>query len=86
MIMLTDRCEVLSDAWLDEAKKFLERECRNRKERLGSRTFSVFGIRRVWRRCSARTTGSTRCRRLGATTRGSTICSSCSLLPKSRSR
>jgi hypothetical protein len=27
--------------WLDEARKFLERECRNRKERLGSRTFSV---------------------------------------------
>jgi hypothetical protein len=41
MIMLTDRCEFLSDAWLDEARKFLERECGNRKERLGSRTFSV---------------------------------------------
>jgi len=33
MIMLPDRCEFLSDAWLDEARKFLERECRNRKER-----------------------------------------------------
>ncbi|HWN56449.1 MAG TPA: phytanoyl-CoA dioxygenase family protein [Methylomirabilota bacterium] len=41
MIMLPDRCEFLSDAWLDEARKFLERECRNRKERLGRRTFSV---------------------------------------------
>src|SRR5258708_5379034 len=41
MITLPDRCEFLSDAWLDEAKKFLERECRNRKERLARRTFSV---------------------------------------------
>ena len=41
MIMLPDRCEFLSDAWLDEARKFLERECRNRKERLEGRTFSV---------------------------------------------
>jgi hypothetical protein len=41
MIMLPDRCEFLSDAWLDEARRFLERECGNRKERLGSRTFSV---------------------------------------------
>ena len=41
MIMLPDRCEFLSDAWLDEARKFLERECRNRKERFGRRTFSV---------------------------------------------
>ena len=31
MIMLPDRFEFLSDTWLDEARKFLERECRNRK-------------------------------------------------------
>jgi hypothetical protein len=31
----------LSDAWLGEARKFLERECNNNKERLGGRAFSV---------------------------------------------
>ncbi len=41
MITLPDRCEFLSDAWLDEAGKFLERECRIRKERFGGRVFSV---------------------------------------------
>ena len=41
MITLPDRFEFLSDAWLDEAKKFLERECKIRKERLGGRPFSV---------------------------------------------
>src|SRR5271170_7502214 len=41
MITLPDRFELLSDAWLDEAKKFLERECRNRKERLAGSPFSV---------------------------------------------
>ena len=40
MITLPHRCEFFSDAWLDEARKFLEREC-NRKERLGGRAFSV---------------------------------------------
>ncbi|MDO8434109.1 MAG: phytanoyl-CoA dioxygenase family protein [Candidatus Binatus sp.] len=41
MITLPGRCEFLSDAWLDEARKFLERECKNRKERLGKRPFSL---------------------------------------------
>jgi hypothetical protein len=41
MITLPDRCEFLSDAWLDEARKFLEREFKNRKERLAKSTFSV---------------------------------------------
>ena len=40
-MMLPGRCEFLSDAWLEEAGKFLERECRNRKEQLGGRAFSV---------------------------------------------
>jgi phytanoyl-CoA dioxygenase PhyH len=40
-INLPDRFEFLSDAWLDEARKFLERECNNNKERLGGRAFSV---------------------------------------------
>jgi len=38
---LPDRFEFLSDAWLDEARKFLERECKSNKERLGGRVFSV---------------------------------------------
>jgi len=38
---LPDRFEFLSDAWLDEAREFLERECNNNKERLGGRAFSV---------------------------------------------
>ena len=41
MITLPHRFEFLSDAWLEEANKFLERECRNRKEQLGGRQFSV---------------------------------------------
>src|SRR5215813_8312498 len=41
MMNLPDRFEFLSDAWLDEARKFLERECKIRKERLGGRPFSV---------------------------------------------
>jgi hypothetical protein len=41
MITLPHRCEFLSDAWLEEAGKFLERECRNRKEQLGGRAFSI---------------------------------------------
>lgn len=41
MITLPDRCEFLSDAWLDEAKKFLERQCKTRNERLRGRTFSL---------------------------------------------
>lgn len=39
MITLPGRVEFLSDAWLDEAKNFLERECRSRKERM--RPFSL---------------------------------------------
>ena len=38
---LPDRFEFLSDAWLEEARKFLERECKNNQERLGGRAFSV---------------------------------------------
>jgi hypothetical protein len=164
MITLPHRCEFLSDAWLDDARKFLERECKIRKEALGSRSFSLsehftqtpphlkfendagawsmrydgesvsvarefnesadmvvegdyqaaltaaqfvgvlapgamaammrevatmFGkdaIRRGWRRCWARTTGSTRCPPPGAIMCGSTICSSYTPSPKSRSR
>ena len=41
MITLPNRFEFLSDAWLDEAKKFLERECTSRKEQLAGRPFSV---------------------------------------------
>ncbi len=41
MITLPDRCEFLSDAWLAEARKFLARECRNRKDRLQGRPFSL---------------------------------------------
>jgi Phytanoyl-CoA dioxygenase (PhyH) len=41
MITLPHRFEFLSDAWLDEARKFLERECRTRKEQLGARAFSL---------------------------------------------
>ena len=41
IVTLPDRFEFLSDAWLDEARKFLERECNNNKERLGGRAFSV---------------------------------------------
>ena len=38
---LPGRFEFLSDAWLDEARKFLERECKNRKEQLGAHPFSL---------------------------------------------
>jgi len=41
MIKLLNRCEFLSDDWLDEARKFLERECQTRKEQLAGRGFSV---------------------------------------------
>jgi Phytanoyl-CoA dioxygenase (PhyH) len=41
MITLPHRFEFLSDAWLEEAKKFLDRECKNRKEQLAGRPFSV---------------------------------------------
>jgi ectoine hydroxylase-related dioxygenase (phytanoyl-CoA dioxygenase family) len=41
MIKLPNRCEFLSDDWLDEARKFLERECKTRKEQLAGRGFSV---------------------------------------------
>ena len=41
MMMLPNRFEFLSDAWLDEARKFFERECRNRKEQLADKPFSV---------------------------------------------
>ena len=38
---LPGRYEFLSDAWLDEARKFLERECKNRKGQLGTHPFSL---------------------------------------------
>ena len=41
MITLPHHCEFLSDAWLDEGRKFLLRECKSRKDRLGGRAFSV---------------------------------------------
>jgi ectoine hydroxylase-related dioxygenase (phytanoyl-CoA dioxygenase family) len=41
MITLPHHCEFLSDAWLAEAKAFLERETQVRKERLGGKSFSV---------------------------------------------
>ncbi len=41
MITLPHRCEFLSDGWLDEARKFLERECKHRKEQLAGRPFSL---------------------------------------------
>jgi len=41
MITLPHRFEFLSDAWLEEAKKFFDRECKSRKEQLGTRPFSV---------------------------------------------
>jgi len=41
MMMLPNRFEFLSDAWLDEARKFFERECRNRKEQLAGKPLSV---------------------------------------------
>ncbi|MFI4975673.1 MAG: phytanoyl-CoA dioxygenase family protein [Caulobacterales bacterium] len=41
MITLPDRYEFLSDAWLADAKSYLERACAQRKEQLGGRAFSV---------------------------------------------
>jgi ectoine hydroxylase-related dioxygenase (phytanoyl-CoA dioxygenase family) len=41
MITLPHRCEFPSDPWLEETKKFLERECRNCKDRLAGRPFSL---------------------------------------------
>ena len=41
MITLPHHVEFLSDAWLDEARKFLERETAQRRERLGETPFSV---------------------------------------------
>lgn len=41
MITLPHHVEFLSDAWLDEARKFLERETAQRRERLGGTPFSV---------------------------------------------
>jgi ectoine hydroxylase-related dioxygenase (phytanoyl-CoA dioxygenase family) len=41
MITLPGRCEFLSDAWLSEVENCLKGECKNRKERLGGRAFSV---------------------------------------------
>jgi hypothetical protein len=38
---LPGRCEFLSDAWLDEARKFFDRECKHRKDQLGGRSFSL---------------------------------------------
>jgi hypothetical protein len=41
MITLPHHVELLSDAWLGEARKYLERETAARKERLGGEPFSV---------------------------------------------
>ncbi len=41
MITLPSRVEFLSDEWLDEARGFLERECRNRKDQLAGSAFSL---------------------------------------------
>src|SRR5271165_4008589 len=41
MITLPDHVEFLSDAWLGEARRFLERQAAQRKEALGGRRFSV---------------------------------------------
>ncbi|MBV9420121.1 MAG: hypothetical protein JO348_10145, partial [Alphaproteobacteria bacterium] len=41
MLTLPHQFEFLSDAWLEEARRFLERETAQRKERLGGRPFSV---------------------------------------------
>src|SRR5262245_53074558 len=41
MITLPHHVELLSDRWLEEAKKYLERETSARKERLGGVPFSV---------------------------------------------
>src|SRR5580704_17175813 len=41
MITLPGRFEFFSDAWFDEARKFFDRECKNRKEQLGGHPFSL---------------------------------------------
>jgi ectoine hydroxylase-related dioxygenase (phytanoyl-CoA dioxygenase family) len=41
MITLPHQFEYLSDAWLDEARKYLEHETVQKKERLGGRPFSL---------------------------------------------
>ena len=41
MITLPHHVELLSDAWLAEVRKYLERETEQRKERLGGRRFSL---------------------------------------------
>lgn len=41
MITLPGHLEFLSDAWLDDARRFLKREEDHRKDRLGGRPFSV---------------------------------------------
>jgi hypothetical protein len=38
---LPGRGEFLSDAWLEEARKFFDRECKHRKAQLGGHPFSV---------------------------------------------
>ena len=40
MITLPQHCEFLSDAWLDEARKFIVSEVARRKDRLGGQPFS----------------------------------------------
>ena len=41
MITLPHHCEFLSDAWLEQARRFLEKDVALRRERLGGRAFSV---------------------------------------------
>ena len=41
MITLPGQCELLSDAWLDEATQFLQREVARQKAAFGGRSFSV---------------------------------------------
>src|SRR5262245_5084106 len=41
MITLPHHVELLSDAWLEHARRYLERETAARKERLGGEPFSV---------------------------------------------
>jgi ectoine hydroxylase-related dioxygenase (phytanoyl-CoA dioxygenase family) len=41
MFQLPDRCEFLSDAWVDEARAFLQRQVEQKKDRLGGQPFSL---------------------------------------------
>ena len=41
MLMLPDRFEFLSDAWIDEARRFLEAAVGQRKDALGGQPFSL---------------------------------------------